>query len=665
MKKAILSVFIFLLLAVFDTFSQSVIFPDDDRERGYYDRSYKRYEAEPGKCVTNGTMLEPALVQTETQSEASNGIAVQLITKNSYVQWMNEVAADGLTIRFSIPDNEEGTGTKGAIDLYVNEAFVRTITLDSYWAWQYFYKNMSNPYPDNTPADNKFTRMRFDEVHLKLENKIPAGALFKLVKADVNDTPYTIDFVELEEVPPMIGFESLPDADKVEYTPDKGNISLFISNNGGKTIYIPPGKYETNSRITINGNDTKLIGAGMWYTEIYFTASSDERSTYNRRGIESFSNNVIIDGLFLNTVNNKRYYNNSDQYQVGKGLMGSFGSNSVIKNVWAEHFECGAWIEGCNNLTVSSCRFRNNYADGINLAYGCKSSVVEHCSYRNNGDDDMATWSRSGRSCDNNVFRCSTAENNWRASSLGFFGGKQNKAHNIVIIDPMEAGFRVTCDFPGVSFSTDGYSEFHDISVYRGGVKSGRSGEGGDLWGNQQGALHINSSSQYDLQNIKIRRIDLFDSKNDAIFIGSGNRSIKNLILNDIHINGAQRYGICFNNARGNGQYCRIEYNRIEAGTNTNTMPATFSFVEDCTSGENSNTSLPPGEDNFKVLSIDGKFVVSGCENSSVSVYDILGRKQYRSPVVSDKITIPNLQSGIYIVRLDNHNKTTKIISYH
>ena len=582
MGKSILYVIILSLLAVIETFAQSVQFFDDERGRGYYDRPYKRYEAEPGKCITNGTMLNPTFVQTEIQSEASNQIAVQLIAKGSYVQWTNNEAADGLTIRFSVPDNAEGAGTKCAIDLYVNEAFIRTITLNSYWAWQYFLNDMSNVYPDNIPAKNKFPRMRFDEIHVKLENKIHAGITFKLVKADDNDSPYTIDFVELENVPPPVSFESLPDANKVKYSPDKGKLNLFIESNGGKTIYLPAGIYETDSRITITGDNTKLIGAGMWYTEIYFNAPSNEINTYNCRGIQTQNSNVVLDGLFLNTVNNQRYYNANSRYQVGKGLMSSFGSHSVIKNVWAEHFECGAWIDGCDNLTVSDCRFRNNYADGINLSFGSMNSVVEHCSFRNNGDDDIATWSRSNRSCDNNVFRYNTCENNWRASSLGFFGGRQNKAHHCVIIDPMEAGFRITCDFPGAPFSVEGCSEFHDISVYKGGVKSGSSGVNGDLWGNRQGALHINSSSQYDLQNIKIYRIDLYDSKSDAIFIGSGVKFINNLSLNDIHINGTQGYGIYFRGAKGAGHYCNIENNRIGADTNTNTMPKEFSFVENC-----------------------------------------------------------------------------------
>ena len=82
--------------------AQSISFPDDENERGYFDRLYLRYEAEAGKCETNGTFLEPTYDQRELQSEASNQSAVQLIAKNSYVQWTNEKIADGLTIRFSV-----------------------------------------------------------------------------------------------------------------------------------------------------------------------------------------------------------------------------------------------------------------------------------------------------------------------------------------------------------------------------------------------------------------------------------------------------------------------------------------------------------------------------------------------------------------------------------
>ena len=49
--------FLYLLSALFisnlNLSAQSIAFPDDDIERGYYDRPYKRYEAEPDRCAGN------------------------------------------------------------------------------------------------------------------------------------------------------------------------------------------------------------------------------------------------------------------------------------------------------------------------------------------------------------------------------------------------------------------------------------------------------------------------------------------------------------------------------------------------------------------------------------------------------------------------------------
>lgn len=660
MKKGRLFFCLPFLLFISGIFAQSVSFQDDIIRRGYYERPYARYEAEQGKCVTNGTILTPTYDQRQIQSEASNQSAVQLNLKDTYVQWINGSPADGLTIRFSLPDNEKGTGTQGTIALYVNDSFIQNITLDSYWAWQYILKNGSK-YPDNTPdASTKFPRMRFDEMHVKLANKIPAGSTFKLVKADDNTTPYTIDFVELEEVPVEVTFASITDANKVEYSSDKGNLAVFIAQNSGKTIYIPAGRHEVDRRIMINGDNTKIIGAGMWYSEIYFTASSDDRSTYSQRGIESYASNIVLEGFYLNTVNNKRYYNNDDRYQVGKGLMGSFGSNSRVRDLWIQHFECGAWIEGADGLAIEHCRFRDNYADGINFAYGCKNSYMEHSSFRNNGDDDMASWSRSDRMCENNSFRYCTSENNWRASSLGFFGGKQNKAYNCVIIDPMEAGFRITCDFPGMPFSNEGYSEFYNISVYKGGVASGTVGTSGDLWGNQQGALHINASSQYDLQNIKIYNIDLYDSKNDAVFIGCNSKYIRSLVLNNINIRKTGRYGLYFYDARGDATYCNINYENIGATSDTNALPSAFSFIENCSSSSAGVVS----SDQFRVFSVNGELHINSLVDSTYSIFNSLGQNVYNTISPAKEFTVKGLYAGLYIVKWNKANKMQKVLVY-
>lgn len=563
--------------------AQAVSFPDDEKQRGYYDRPYKRYEAEPGRCAGNGLFLSPTYVQTELQCEASNAVAMQLTARGQYVAWKNEEAAAGMVIRFSLPDGSEGQGRKGKLALFVDDAFVREIELDSYWAWQYASLHGGQTYPDNQPAPDKFARMRFDELRLRLPAEIPAGATFRLEKADDAPFAYTIDFVELEPVPPAVRLEALPDADKIAYSPSDGPLERFIAAHGGRTIYLGEGRYEVSDRIRLTAPGTKLIGAGAWYTEIYFSAPADQADTYARRGIETDQDDIVLEGFFLNTVNNRRYYvfENGRNGQVGKGLMGSFGSRSIVRNVWIEHFECGAWIDGTSDLVMQHCRFRNNYADGVNLSFGSRQSVVEHCSFRNNGDDDMASWSRGDRMCEAITYRYNTAENNWRASSVGFFGGKGHRALSLVVIDPMEAALRVTSDFPGREFSDEGETVYDRISVYRAGVRSGPLGFYGDfIDGSGTGAIHITSYRQYDLRHIRFSRIDLYDSKGDAVFLDSGgNKVMRNLFLEQIRIAGCGGYGIRFGRAAGQVFYRDLRFERIAADAELSPVPPELEWL--------------------------------------------------------------------------------------
>ena len=592
-----------------NTFSQHSAFldADDARQRGYYDRPYKRYEAEPSLVNDyQGLFLPRTFDQHTIQSEASNQQALNLVNVSDFVQWTNSEAADGMTIRFSIPDGVNGGGTIGKLNLYVNDEFVQEIELNSFWAWQYFLQTLNPSYPDNTPASNKFPRMRFDEKRIKLANKIPEGAIFKLEKADAGAGAYTIDFVELEPIPEKV---EAPEG-AVIYEGDGSDLATFIANvnNQGKTIYIPEGYYEVPVRIFIHGNGTKLIGAGMWYSQLHFTASPEDTTpnltyplpsnpnSFNARGFESGASDVEVSGFYITTVNERRYatfHNNSRQ--VGKGFNGSFGTNSKISDVWVTHFECGMWIEGANGLRVLHSRFRSNYADGINLSRGCRNSIVEHCSFRNNGDDDMASWSRDNQATVNNTYRYNTSENCWRAAAIGFFGGKENKAHNIVIIDPIEAGIRVNNDFDAAPFSDDGYFEIRDISIYRAGNKPGTRGQSGDLWGNRTAAIYINSSStRYDVRNIIMSDIDIYDSKGDAIYVQSrseaNRRSIIDVKLENIYVNtvnvsdvgnSGSYYGLRFDNAKGSDNNFCINFENVPNQINQ-TPPAGFTVNSNC-----------------------------------------------------------------------------------
>jgi len=590
-------------------FSQHVTFSDDARQRGYFERPYLRYEAEPGLVNAHqGTFLDPTFDQRQIQSEASNQQALNLVNVGDFVQWRNSEAADGMTIRFSIPDGVTGGGTTGKLNLYVNNLFVETIELNSFWAWQYFTQGLSPSYPDNTPGGTKFPRMRFDEKRVKLANKIPEGAIFRLVKADKGGVAYTIDFVELEPIPDKV---EKPEG-AIEYTGTGSDLASFVTNTNhrGKTIYIPEGKYDIPVRLFISGDGTKLIGAGMWYTQLHFTARPDNTldspsnpDSFSARGLQSGDSNIEVRGFYITTVNERRYATFTDNsLQVGKGFNGSFGTNSSISDVWVTHFECGAWIEGANGLHISHSRFRSNYADGINLSKGCKNSIVEHCSFRNNGDDDMASWSRDNTATVNNTFRYSTSENCWRAAGIGFFGGRQNKALNCVIIDPIECGIRVNNDFDAAPFSDNGYFEIRNISIYRAGNKPRANstilrGITGDLWGNRTAAIFINSgSSRYDVRNIIFSDIDIYDSKGDAIYVRSTNtsRNIINVNLENVTVNtvsvstvaeadAGSYYGLRFDNAKGSNNLFCINFENIAENLKINqTPPAGFTVTSNC-----------------------------------------------------------------------------------
>lgn len=588
--------------------AQSVTFEDDNLQRGYYDRPWQRYEAEPGKCRAQANFLLPQeeYSQLPLQAEASNEAAAVLRGKDDFVEWDVDAPGRGLTLRFSLPDSPEGKGTQGAFLLSVDGAELCRIEVDSKWAWQYTPVAYSpEKYPDNMPGEGKFARMRFDEVNVLLEREIPAGAKMRLSKADDNELEYCIDFVELEPVGAPLTFEELKAEDKVLFD-GSTTLSSFIGRNPGKTIFIPAGTYDLSRQLTISAPGTKLIGAGMWHTHLYFSTPSDSRSTYNARGIHCYVSDVVLEGMSINTANDKRYFENNPSYQVGKGLNGSWGSNSVVRDVRIEHFECGGWITGARNLRVERCRFRNNYADGINLANNSTGCTVTHCSFRNNGDDDMASWSTGDFASDNEYSYC-TAENNWRASSLGFFGGRRNRAHHIAVYDAMEAGVRVVCDFDGTGFSTDGYFELSDITIRRCGAKQGQSGTQGGFWGDSAAALQIGAGWAYDLNNVRIQNFDILDSRFDAISIkSSSGKYVNNLELHNIRISGVDGYAYGINIAptvRGNGSYSNIKAEGV-----------TEPYMSD----------IPSGFNFVSVSGVDGVMTEADCRREC---YDLQGRK--------------------------------------
>ncbi|MEP6931026.1 MAG: hypothetical protein ABI850_13470, partial [Flavobacterium sp.] len=415
-------------------------------QRGYYDAPYKRYEANLGQLSNGAAVTSKSYIQGDLQSEASDQQCVNISGTNATIQWTVTEAADGLVIRYSVPDGQTAT-----LGVYNGNTKITTLTLTANWSWEYLWNNGN---PNNNGITNQNPRMRFDEIRYKLPGKIAASGTLKLVRETGN---IHLDFAELEPIPAIVTAPS----GSITYTGNGTDLQTFIDANGGKKIFIPSGVFNVNRELYFGSANTSLAGAGMWYTQINFTNTSSGNG-----GLRANASNISFSDLYLTTNSASR----SNSY---KAINGVFTAASTIKNIWAEHFECGAWIAQYNvggpaiadGFTLSHCRFRNNYADGINLCKGTANAIVEHCSFRNNGDDDQAIWSADGLECINNTFRYNTSENCWRATGLAIYGGKNNKAYNLIIKDNLEAGIRVSNNFPGAPFNNDGSHEIHDITI--------------------------------------------------------------------------------------------------------------------------------------------------------------------------------------------------------
>jgi hypothetical protein len=624
-------------------------------QRGYYDAPYKRYEAENALISEGAIITTKSYKQIDIQSEASNQQCVDMSDPFSAVSFDLSDVGNGLVIRYCVPNGETAS-----VEVIHEGMVLTTLTLTSNWSWESLWNNGN---PNNVGVVNQNPKMRFDEVRYKLPFQVETLTIRRL-----SGNVY-IDFIEMETVPVAIPAP----VGAVVYSGNGANLQSFINSNGGREIYVPEGVYNVNSELYFGVNNTSFVGAGIWYTQINFT-----NTTANNGGLRANAANISFTDLYLTTNNSSR----SNSY---KAINGVFTATSIIKNIWAEHFECGAWIAQYNvggpaiadGFTLSHCRFRNNYADGINLCKGTSNAIVEHCNFRNNGDDDQAIWCANGQECVNNIFRNNTSENCWRASGVAFYGGRNNKAYDLIIKDNLELGIRISNNFPGVGFNDLGLNELHDITIIGAGTLN-------DLYNQKVGAIDIFSSNTAGTQvkNVKFTNIDIIDSKCDAILMqkkaGDG---IYNLAFENINANGTGKE-YPFNNARnittpkgfftvisnfpsGNATFCNMNYSNRggNATTNENTSElGTFSWSQlpGCTLGNAENTDekifFYPNPAKNK-LTISPLFV-----DDEITIYDLTGKilLQKTAKSSTESIETNALHRGIYLITIKSDSTIIK-----
>ena len=469
---------------------------------------YTRYEAEEASR-SNGTSLERSDDLESTAIEASGQSYVALNDKNSSVDFTASAAANALDLRFTLPDH-----TSGRVDVRVNNETVATLDLSSESAWQYV--GGSNVY-DESGAGLR-ARFRFDEVHTLLGRQVQKGDHIQIVKVGDDQNSYGIDFIELEQAAPAIerpeGAVSIADYNNArpgDGVADDAALAAAMdaaANTASKTVYIPAGTWEFSGKIGISHPGLTFQGAGLWYTNIFFT--SDQAKGGGIVFNHGASNETLTD--FAMSSNLKSRYNQEAQY---KGFSGEAGDNTRVANVWVEHFECGFWMGDyvdasqmlyTNGMVIENARIRNNLADGVNFAQGTKDSTVRNSSVRGNGDDGLASWASidtyshsEARVAEGNSFIGNTVELGWRASGIGIFGGKSHVIKDNLIVNNFSgAGIRLNTVFDGHNFdlNTDqGITITHNKLV--------RSGTTDDFYGKTRGAIDF-QEAKGEIRNVTV-----------------------------------------------------------------------------------------------------------------------------------------------------------------
>ncbi len=205
-------------------------------------------------------------------SQASDQGYVELSSSGSSVQWT--VAQDnqaGVTMRFTLPDTSDGMGQSGSVDCYVNNVKVQTVSLTSYYAWQYFGGGGD---PSDTPT-NGVPAFAFDEVHWMLATPLKTGDTIRI--QSTGGPVVGVDFLEIEPVPAAIP-QPAGSVSVASYGASPGaadNLAAFNSAvaaavaSSSQTLYIPAGTYKLSSMWVIGSTSNPIskltiTGAGIW-----------------------------------------------------------------------------------------------------------------------------------------------------------------------------------------------------------------------------------------------------------------------------------------------------------------------------------------------------------------------------------------------------------------
>lgn len=524
---------------------------------------YTRYECnKAGDAALSGgaaIVSSPDWDAANKATQAGNQAYVKL-PQGGAVAWTMRSKGDGVTVRYTIADkNQGGTGkangyasSEGQLKIYVNGMLDRTVDLTSYYMYQYFSKGSGSPSQSGGTAPC----FCFDEKHVRLSRVLVPGDVIKVECASGEEVG--VDFIETEVVAEALdpnddNDEGRPVFDVTSYgasTSAADNVDAFnravaaARAAGGGIVFIPEGTWKLGQMWSIAGKNIKIMGAGIWHTNLQFTGFGQYGGGISGGNPSNgpFKSNEMDNIEFCHMYINSNLADRHGENAVYKCFMDIWCGGSVIHDVWEEHFECGLWFGDYNStprrcsdgVRVVNCRLRNNYADGVNFCQGTSNAAVFNCSVRNNGDDGLACWNNTQNVKDEsgNVFAYNTIDFVWRAGGVAIYGGKNQKVYNNYICDMfMASGIHLNTSFPGPGFATTSAEE--PILVENNYLV--RCGTPWECWGRDYAAIDLEGN----VKNVVFRNNYVYESPAEIVRIKN---AMEGIVFDGLYCNGA---GLC------------------------------------------------------------------------------------------------------------------------
>jgi hypothetical protein len=499
---------------------------------------------------TNGTRMGPGYQPFTVEAESAERRCIKLSATGQYVEFTAREWANGLVVRYSIPDTPTGGGFDSTISVYKNGEFVQKLAVTSKYSWLYGFYSWTN-----NPSDGH-TRNFYDEVRLQGLNVAPNDRI--RLQKDASDTSpyYIVTLVDLEKVPPPGTMPATGDWLSVKNAPynaagdgvtdDSTAIDNCIKDaiTQFKKVWLPAGNYLVTQDITstipgdLGLHDVTIRGAGMWYTNLVGDPNQYTDQFHRVRVIGGGSNVHLADFAIQGKLN---YRNDPEE---NDGLFGSYGTASTIERIWVEHTKVGCWPSNSDGLVIRDCRMRDLIADGYNLNVGMRNTLVYNCTARGTGDDSFAIWPTTPQITQaipptqvyapgyNTIDHC-TAELNFVASGGAIYGAPGNKITNCLFRDiSVGCGVLISGLFGEGTNYFSGTTTVADCDLIRtGGYDSNTPG----WWAGLRLAMNSAGITNAGLSGLTVSDVNIEDSLAYGVAI-EASQPLDNAILKHVHI---------------------------------------------------------------------------------------------------------------------------------